>query len=440
MWKYYPELLERPVPRYTSYPTAADFNADIGSRQLEQALADVRLCDEISLYAHIPYCDQICWYCGCNTGRANRTHRLTAYLQALFAEIDLVASRLNQRGRVKRIAFGGGSPNALSASDFKALMSHLQTDFRVDDAVLSIELDPRSYSAEWRDMMAEVTMDNVSLGIQSFDPSVQAAIGRVQPLDMVTDMVVHLRGQGVTSLNFDLMYGLPGQTIDILKATLEQTVRLLPERIALFGYAHIPSLIPRQRQIDDSNLPDARQRFDMAAFGHDFLTQAGYQPVGFDHFALLSDPLGQASAQDVVRRNFQGFTDDQSRILIGMGASAISEFPNLIVQNEKNTGRYRGILEKGKLPAVLGIERSSSNQRHGAIIEQILSNGLADLSPLGGAAAHATSLVPYINRGLVEITDEQIKLHESAKPYARSIAATFDEFRGQTVGTFSQAV
>lgn len=440
MWKYYPELLERPVPRYTSYPTAVDFNDNVGSSDLERALADVRLCDDISLYVHIPYCDQICWYCGCNTGRANRTHRLAVYMQALFAEIDLVAAKLNRRGRVERIAFGGGSPNALYAHDFKALMAHLQTVFQIQESVLSIELDPRSYSTEWRELMADVAMDNVSLGVQSLDPRVQEAIGRVQPLDMVTDMVAHLRDAGVSSLNFDLMYGLPGQTIDILQETLEQTVALLPERIALFGYAHIPTLIPRQRQIDDSRLPDANQRFDMAAFGYEFLIRAGYQPIGFDHFALPNDPLGKAGSSEVVRRNFQGFTDDQSSILIGMGASAISEFPDLIVQNAKNTGQYRASLAEGRLPAALGIERGVSHQSYGRIIEQILSNGQADLSSVGGAAVYAEPLAPFINRGLIEITDQRIKLRPSARPYARTIAATFDEFRGQTAGTFSQAV
>lgn len=440
MWKYYPELLERPVPRYTSYPTAADFNDTVGSLDLERALADVRLYDDISFYVHIPYCDQICWYCGCNTGRANRTHRLSNYMQALFDEIDLVAAKLNQRGSVKRISFGGGSPNALSAAKFRALIVHLQTAFQLDEAVFSIELDPRSYSNEWRELMVGAAMNNVSLGVQSFDLAVQAAIGRVQPLDMVTDMVTHLRFAGVTSLNFDLMYGLPSQTIDILKETLEQTVALLPERIALFGYAHIPTLIPRQRQIDDSDLPDASQRFDMAAFGYDFLIRAGYQPIGFDHFALPEDPLGQAGTGGVVRRNFQGFTDDQSRTLIGLGASAISEFSDLIVQNEKNTGLYRATLAEVRLPAALGIDRSASHQIRGTIIEQILANGQADLSPLGSSAVYAEPLAPYINRGLIEIVDQQIKLHPSARPYARTIAATFDEFRGQTAGTFSQAV
>lgn len=440
MWKYYPELLERPVPRYTSYPTAADFTDDVGSNELEKALANVRLCDEISLYVHIPYCDQICWYCGCNTGRANRSHRLTTYMQALFDEIDLVSAKLDHPGRVNRIAFGGGSPNALDPVIFRSLLTRLQSAFHLDKAIYSIELDPRSHSAEWQDLLNDVKMQNVSLGVQSFDPKVQAAIGRVQPLPMVTDMVAQLRGSGVQSLNFDLMYGLPGQTIDTLGETLEQAVALSPERIALFGYAHIPTLIPRQRQIDDSNLPDARQRFDMAAFGYDFLTCKGYQPIGFDHFAQPDDPLGQAGTNGTVRRNFQGFTDDQSDILIGLGASAISEFSSLIVQNAKNTGRYRAVLANGDLPAALGIKRNDSHQVHGAIIEQVLSNGEADLASLGGAAAFVGPLSPYINRGMIEVVGDRIKLQSSARPYARSIAAIFDQFRGQTTGTFSQAV
>ncbi len=440
MWKYYPELLERPVPRYTSYPTAADFQDEIGADDLEQALADVRLCDDISLYVHIPYCEQICWYCGCNTGKANRTQRLAAYMDALFSEIDLVSRKLGKRGRVTRIAFGGGSPNALCADDFSKLLGHLSTAFRCDQPILSIELDPRGFTSEWRDLIHATEIRNVSLGVQSFDPAVQAAIGRVQPLDMVVDMVTDLRAAEVSSLNFDLMYGLPGQTEAILAETLQQTVRLLPERIALFGYAHIPTLIPRQRRIDDTCLPNGRQRFVMAAFGYDFLTKAGYQSIGFDHFALPDDPLGRAGTDAMVRRNFQGFTDDQSNILIGLGASAISEFPDRIIQSQKNTGRYRSSLANGQLPASAGIRRSHDNQIHGAIIEQILANGEADLSPLGDPQSYAAMLASFINRGLVEIVGQKLKLDASARPYARSIAAVFDEFRGQTSGMFSQAV
>lgn len=445
MWKYYPELLERPVPRYTSYPTAADFHDDIGSEDLEQALMRVGPDDDISLYVHIPYCDQICWYCGCNTGKANRKQRLAAYRDALSAEIDLVSQKLGKRGQVKRIAFGGGSPNALHADDFAALLDHLANAFQYgafqnDAPTMSIELDPRGYTAEWRALIAAADISNVSLGVQSFDPAVQAAIGRVQPLEMVAEMVTDLRTAGVTSLNFDLMYGLPGQTEAILEETLQQTIGLSPERIALFGYAHIPTLIPRQRRIDDSCLPNGRQRFDMAAFGYEYLIKAGYQPIGFDHFALPGDPLARAGTNGTVRRNFQGFTDDQSDILIGLGASAISEFPDAIIQNQKNTGRYRNLLSNGQLPAAGGIKRSTSNQIYGAIIEQILANGRADLSPLGDAQSYAALLAPYINRGLVALEGQTVKLNPSARPYARTIAAAFDEFRGQSAGTFSQAV
>ncbi|WP_108812413.1 oxygen-independent coproporphyrinogen III oxidase [Sphingorhabdus sp. Alg231-15] len=440
MWKYYPELLERPVPRYTSYPTAADFNNDVGAAELEQALAQVKPCDDISLYAHIPYCDQICWYCGCNTGRANRTQRLNAYMAALFGEIELVARKLGHHSRVKRIAFGGGSPNAISADGFAALMDHLSDAFSLADPVKSIELDPRSFTPEWCDIIAAMQIGNVSLGVQSFDPAVQAAIGRVQPLDMVSDMIDNLRSAGVSSLNFDLMYGLPGQTEATLMETLEATLTLKPDRIALFGYAHIPTLIPRQRQIDDTILPDAKERFDMAATGYDFLIKAGYQAIGFDHFALPTDPLGRAGMSRTVRRNFQGFTDDQSDILIGLGASAISEFPGYIVQNEKNSGRYRELIAQNQLAAVGGVKRSISNQVHGVIIEEILANGEADLTPLGSVSGKAEILAPFINRGLVEIVDQRVCLHESAKPYARTIAATFDEFRKASTGTFSQAI
>ena len=438
-WTYHPELLATPVPRYTSYPTAAEFAGDVDRSDLEAALAGVGADDPLSLYLHIPYCHEICWYCGCNTGAANRTHRLATYLEALKAEIGLVAARLNGRGRVGRIAFGGGSPNAITPAQFAELLANVRTAFAADQADISIELDPRSLESTWLQAIAQARIARASLGVQTLDPAIQAAIDRVQPLALIEEAVVGLRKAGVTSLNFDLMYGLPGQDAVVLESTLRETIRLRPERIALFGYAHVPHLIPRQRQIDDSALPDGTERFRQAELGHRLLTDAGYQPVGFDHYALPSDSMAQAAKDGTLRRNFQGFTDDPSDVLIGLGASAISQFPGLLAQNDKNAGRYRMQVAAELLPVERGVVRTAADQRRGRIIEELLCQGEALVTGLLDGSTRER-LQPFVDGGFVRLADDRLTLEADAQPYARVIAAIFDDYRQPQARRFSSAL
>lgn len=438
MWTYHPDLLSRPVPRYTSYPTAADFRSDVGAADYEAALADVTPGAALSAYVHIPFCKQICWYCGCNTAKANRTTRLEAYLRALYNEIELVAARLGGRGRLHRLAFGGGSPNALSAIQFARLVDRAFLAFRGDNAMVSVELDPRSFVEDWCRVIRAAGISHASLGVQTFNAEEQAAIGRVQPLELVATQTQRLRACGITSLNYDLMYGLPGQTLASLSATLEQAVSLQPDRIALFGYAHLPSMIPRQRKIDARALPGAQARFDMARAGHDQLVAAGYQAVGFDHFALPGDPLALAALDGRVRRNFQGFTDDQSDVLIGLGASAISQFPDLLVQNEKNAGAYRTLIDSGALAASRGIRRSADDRKRARMIEELLCSGATRLDLVGDADRRA--IYAFLDRKLARVEDGWLRLSPDALPYARTLAAAFDQFRHTSAGQFSSAV
>jgi len=267
MWPYHPDLLATPVPRYTSYPTAAEFDGSVGEKDQLAALAQVS--GAVSLYLHIPFCEKICWYCGCNTGAANRTQRLTSYLDALHREIAMVAALLPASARVRRVALGGGSPNAIQPTDFVRLMDALLLHFPLEDPLISIELDPRTLTADWGAVIGGVGATHASLGVQTFAPHLQEGIGREQPLAMIENSVDLLRKAGITSLNFDLMYGLPGQSLDDLAATIDASIRLKPARIALFGYAHMPSLLPRQRRIDASALPGLATRFAMAARGHE---------------------------------------------------------------------------------------------------------------------------------------------------------------------------
>lgn len=437
MWPYYPELLARPVPRYTSFPTAAEFGPGVGSDDLDEALRQT--VGDVSLYVHIPYCEQICWYCGCNTGAANKKQRLASYLDALTHEIGLVGQRLAGRVKVRRIAFGGGSPNAISPTDFVRLVDALTVRFSLDDPVWSIELDPRTLSADWGDVIRFVGITRASLGVQTFEPVLQEAIGRVQPEEMIVHSTAMLRAAGITSLNYDFMYGLPGQDWGMLEHSLTRACELGADRIALFGYAHVPHMLPRQRRIDGSALPGQDERFEMAARGYDFLTGQGYVPVGFDHFARPGDTLAQATVAGRLQRNFQGFTEDPAPVLIGLGASAISCFPDRIVQNEKNAGRYRTLLSQDRLPGVGGIRRSEDDQALGAIINGLLCQGEAQIGT-ARAMAMQEALAPFLERGLAELEAGVLSILPGGLPYVRTMAALFDPYRQDSVRRFSSAV
>jgi len=437
MWTYYPDLLAQPVPRYTSYPTAAEFGDRVGAADADAALRGVS--GDVSLYVHIPFCEQICWYCGCNTSAANRRQRLASYLDSLHREIALAGVRLDGRIAARRIAFGGGSPNAIAPTDFVRLVDALTLHVSLDDPLWSIEIDPRTLTAEWAQVLGWVGVSHASMGVQTFAPHLQAAIGRVQDDALIASGTEMLRGAGVTSLNFDLMYGLPGQTLTDLETTLRRTVELGADRIALFGYAHVPHLIPRQRRIDATHLPDQAARFAMAQFGYDLLVSEGYVPVGFDHFAKPGDPLARAATGGALRRNFQGFTDDQAPVLIGLGASAISSMPGVIWQNEKNAGRYRMLLSQDRLPAAGGLIRSADDQRRGAVIEGLLCRGEARLDA-DLVSDVLVRLLPFVDRELATLDNGTLRLLPEALPYARTIAALFDPYRQDSARRFSSAV
>lgn len=438
MWPYFPELLSRPVPRYTSYPTAMEFHERIGAE--EQARAIVTIDTLASLYLHIPFCEQICWYCGCNTGAANKVQRLNAYIDALGHEVDHVSTLTPRGTQIGRIAFGGGSPNAIAPLTFVRLLDRVMTAFSVGAADISVEIDPRGLTGEWVRVLGATGVTHVSMGVQTMAPKIQARIGRIQPQQLIADSTANLRGTGIGSINFDLMYGLPGQTMDDLTSTLDATLAMAPDRIALFGYAHVPHMLPRQRRIDASALPDQAMRFAMAQSGFQQLTKAGYVPVGFDHFALPHDGLARAAQGGTLRRNFQGFTEDAAPILLGMGASAISNFPDLIVQNAKNAGQYRSLVEQGQLAGERGVIRDDDTQARGQVIEDILCGRPADINAMLDDVAVGAALDPFIADGLVVLKGGRLSLTDEARPYARSVAALFDAWRSGSAKTFSSAI
>lgn len=441
MWSYHPELLATPVPRYTSYPTAAEFHEGVGEAEQHAGLAAIGTGEQISLYVHIPYCREICWYCACNTGAANKRQRLTNYLERLSQEIDLVGGCLDGRGQVVNIAFGGGSPNAIEPAQFVALVNRLKSAFTMKTVpLLSVEIDPRGFNAEFAQAMANTGVTKASLGVQTFDPRVQAAIGRVQPGESIENAVELLRNAGVKSLNFDLMYGLPGQGEAELVESLELSHRLGADRLAVFGYAHVPRIVPRQRRIDAGSLPEPSERFRQAGLAHDMLTGLGWIPVGFDHFARKHDPLAAAAHERRLRRNFQGFTDDRCETLIGLGASAISRFRGSLVQNERNSGRYGMRVGMGGLAGVRGIATPPVERARGQLIEELLCHGSVDISGLLDRLPVRYGLRQFEYARLIHWTGWRLELMQDGLPYARSVATALDPWRANPSVPFSNAI
>ncbi|MDK2767429.1 MAG: oxygen-independent coproporphyrinogen III oxidase [Sphingomonas sp.] len=445
--RYLPVLAARAVPRYTSYPTAAEFGPMVGAEDQAAALDAIAPGAPVSLYLHIPYCEQICWYCGCNTGAVGRPQRLDVYRAAIEAEIATVSARM--RGQVTAVHFGGGSPNALSPEAFAEICGTLRQRFDIaPDAQWAAEIDPRFFGRAHAYAFARSGIGRISVGAQSFAPLVQAAIGRIQPFAKVASAIAEARNAGIGQINLDLMYGLPGQTLDDIAATVAAARRLAPDRVAMFGYAHLPAMLPRQRQIDASKLPGAEARFWQRALAHDLWIEAGYDAIGFDHFARPDDSLAVAVQAGALRRNFQGFTDDRAPTLIGLGASAISQFGGVIVQNEKHVGRYRMAVLGGELAGVRGVRRAAHDVAAGDVIERLLCDGHVDVAAI--AAAHgmtaeqlchdAALLDELAGQGVIGRDGWSIGVTAAGAPYARIAAAAFDRYRVVSRGQFSAAV
>jgi len=332
---------ERAVPRYTSYPTAPHFSGSFLEATYGDWLARLDPSEPISLYLHVPFCRQMCWYCGCNMKLAARYAPVSAYVGHLLAEIDLIADALPARMAVTHLHFGGGTPTALEPDDISAIMARLDERFRLTgDTERAIESDPRTLTDAMIERIGVLRFSRASFGVQEFDPTVQAAINRIQPVEMVTRATEMLRAVGVRSINFDLIYGLPHQTTTSLCRTVERCVAMRPNRIALFGYAHVPWVAKNQRMIAADALPSAVERGAQADAAATSLTAAGYVRVGIDHFALPDDALAVAAASGTLRRNFQGYTSDPTRTLIGVGATAIGRMPGGYVENVAETGAW----------------------------------------------------------------------------------------------------
>lgn len=430
------------VPRYTSYPTAADFSPDVGAREHKAWLTQVDAREPISVYLHVPYCREICLYCGCNTKKAVRDDVIDAYRHAMEAEIGLVGALIEMRPTIGRLHWGGGTPSILGSEGLRSVIAKLRGRFLLGQMFEhAIELDPRHVTAELADTLMEIGITRASLGVQDVNPMVQAAIGRIQPLFVIEVAVERLRAAGIRNLNFDLMYGLPLQTTDSIRKTCALVAAMAPERIACFGYAHLPQLKANQRRIDEAKLPSQDQRIDQAEVMSEELMRVGYVKIGIDHFARPSDGLARAASEGKLRRNFQGYTDDDCRVLLGIGASSISTFAGGLVQNVSDVPRYVRTIEAGSLASARGCRIGEGDRQRARIIERLMCDFAVDLNavaPQADFSKELSALAPL--DGLVEINGAKLTVTERGRAVVRVVAAAFDTYRRSQVPQFSKAI
>ncbi|NKB59263.1 MAG: oxygen-independent coproporphyrinogen III oxidase [Alphaproteobacteria bacterium] len=435
----HPDLLaryDRPVPRYTSYPTAPHFTADVDGATYRRWLGKTAPGTRTSLYLHIPFCHEMCWYCGCNTRVVRRPEPIASYVQVLIAEIDAVADALPTRLPVRHIHFGGGSPNTLAPSDLTRLINHLRDRFDIDtNAEIAVEIDPRTTTEAFIQACAAAGVTRASIGVQDLNADVQQAVNRIQPYDKIARVVAALNDAGVDDINVDLMYGLPHQTETKVSNTIDKTLRLAPDRVALFGYAHVPWMKKHMRLIGESALPDGSQRWRQFETAANRLRETGYIPVGMDHFARPGTALATAAEAGRLHRNFQGYTIDNAAALLGFGASAIGALPQGYVQNDPDVPRWHAAVVEQGLATIRGRALTDDDRERRAIIERLMCDMEVDLDEVATAHSYKpelNALSGMVRDGLVEIRGHTIRMTSMGQPLVRMAAAAFDRYLDRT--------
>ncbi len=436
-WRSLVERYDRPTPRYTSYPTAPHFRGDVGPSTYASWLAALDTEATISFYVHVPFCDSLCWFCGCHTKVVQRYQPIERYVDCLLQEIDLIARHLGERRRVKQVHLGGGSPSILRPTDILRLRTRLDRRFDIlPDAEIAVEIDPRGLEDEVVEALADCGVNRASIGIQDIDPEVQQAINRVQPISVTRSAVERLRRAGIEALNCDLMYGLPFQDEARLLASIDAVLAFNPNRLALFGYAHVPTFKRHQRMIPEAALPSGSARLIQFLAASHRLKAAGYSAIGLDHFARPDDPLAVAAENGRLHRNFQGYTVDSADALLGLGASAIGKLPQGFVQNAVPGHAYGEAVTSGRLACVRGLTLSDEDRLRSDVIEQIMCDFYVKPGNVavawGRPAAHFTteleSLRGLAKDGLLRLNDGAVTVTEAGRPFVRLIAAAFDAY------------
>lgn len=429
-------LFDAKVPRYTSYPTAPHFSTTIQTRQFETWTRAIKPGEGISLYIHVPFCRRLCWFCACRTQGVRTDDPVRSYLGTLKDEIAHLGEILPEGVKLARLHWGGGTPTLLSPNQIEALTGWITAAAPfADDIEFSVEIDPNEVDDDRLDMLAAVGMNRASIGIQDFDPEIQKTIGREQGFEVTTEVAEKLRARGIHSLNTDILYGLPHQTLDKIADTTRKLISLQPDRVALYGYAHVPWMAKRQTMIPEQFLPDAVKRLDLYDMAQSLFLDAGYEAIGIDHFAKSDDGLAVAARDGRLRRNFQGYTDDTCETLIGLGASAISKFREGYVQNCSATAAYLAQIRAGVFASARGHAFEGEDRLRARVIEALMCDFRIDLDAIEAEfesvpvdlrpdlARVAQKYVPYIQH-----VDNRLEIDPAGRSLTRMIAREFDAY------------
>jgi len=439
-----PELLlrlSRPGPRYTSYPTAPMWNDSVTAQTVVQRLQAAEASgaqSPLSLYFHIPFCEQMCRYCGCNVVLARQHHRADRYIDYLAREMDLVCAHLPRRRRVVQLHLGGGTPTFLDERQLSRLWSEITDRFQIDPrAEVALEVDPVVTSIQQLELLRGLGFNRVSMGVQDFTPEVQQYVGRVQPVELTSALYEGARRLGYQGINFDLIYGLPMQRPETFAATLDQVLQMAPDRVAVFSYAHVPWMRPHQRAFDEALLPTPLEKFRLFTLALRRFVEAGYVQIGMDHFSRPDDELARARLQRRLQRNFQGYTVLPASDILAFGITGISEIQGCYAQNLKPLARYYRTLESGRLPIERGRVLTDDDRLRREVIHGIMCNFFVDLERvcaahgLDAGSTFATELsdVELLQRqNLVRRDGLQLRLTPLGRVLVRNVAMVFDPY------------
>ncbi len=428
---------DRNVPRYTSYPTATHFDSGVNEQIYHSWISNLNKGDSVSLYFHIPFCQQLCWFCGCSTKIVKRYNPVQSYVELLEKEKKLITELLPSSLDVRHIHFGGGSPNILRCEDFSRILKLSNEKFTLHkQAEIAVEVDPRTISSQMIVTLAKEGVTRVSLGVQDVNLKVQKAINRIQPYEKIQQVVDSFRLNGIEKINFDLIYGLPYQSCESIIHTIDLVSKLRPDRISLFGYAHVPWMRRHQLLINETNLPDIYSRFQLYQSAVDRLKHQGYVQIGMDHFALPDDEMLKAKNEKTLKRNFQGYTTDPAQVLLGFGASSIGYTQEGYVQNTSALKDYELALNQNRLPVSRGIQLSSDDLIRREVIETLMCYLEVNLEMVLAEynldpeffSGELIELKTMEKAGLVRIKNLHITIPAENRVFVRSVCSLFDSF------------
>ncbi len=429
----------KPGPRYTSYPTAPEFNENFNYKTYEKEFANQNKKRPLSLYFHLPFCRSACYFCGCNVVYTSKNDKKERYIGYLEKELNILGKYLDTSREVIQLHFGGGTPTFFDAKQLQRVITLIRKRFEnfAKNAEISCEIDPRYLTQSQLDVLIKGGFNRISFGVQDFDPKVQEAIHRIQPYEITENTVNMARNAHITSINMDLIYGLPYQTLDTFKTTLEKTLTLNPDRLAIFNYAHVPWMKKTMRKIDETTLPEPSVKLEILKFTIDYLASNGYKMIGMDHFAKPKDELFLAIEKGELHRNFQGYTTKGGADLIGVGLTSIGEGTSYYVQNYKDMKEYEKAIDDGKLPVQRGIKLNLDDIIRKSVVMELMANFRLDIKRIEKKFDinfkeyfddAIEELKEFEKEKLLSIDEDFIKVNHTGSMLVRNIAMPFDAY------------